>query len=119
EWWKEAARRPDTWSSHDTTIEQSKFPFGEPGSGFASYWDEEWFGLMSVAPSPGRRPDAPVLTSYDGAGSLNGGADVLTPRAGYYALQAAFKGSAPAASAPIVNRTNLIPISFPPRANSR
>ena len=54
EWWKEAARRPETWSSHDTTIEKSEFPFGEPGSGFASYWDEEWFGLMSVATNSAR-----------------------------------------------------------------
>ena len=112
EWWKEAASRPATWSSHDTTIEQSKFPFGEPGSGFASYWDEEWFGLMSVAPGPGRRADGPVLTAYDGAGSLNGGADVLTPRAGFYALQAAFTG-ATSVPEPIVNPTHLIPISFP------
>ena len=57
EWWKEAQNRRDTWSSHDTTIEKSEFPFGEPGAGFASYWDEEWFGLMSVAPNRGRRPD--------------------------------------------------------------
>jgi hypothetical protein len=112
EWWKEAASRPATWSSHDTTIEQSKFPFGEPGGGFASYWDEEWFGLMSVAPGPGRRADGPVLTAYDGAGSLNGGADVLTPRAGFYALQAAFMGTT-SAPEPIVNPTRLIPISFP------
>ena len=61
EWWKEAERQPETWSSHDTTIEKSEFPFGEPGSGFASYWDEEWFGLMSVATSSARRPDSPVL----------------------------------------------------------
>jgi len=99
EWWKEAKRQPATWSSHDTTIEKSEFPFGEPGSGFASYWDEEWFGLTSVATGAGRRPDAPVLTAYDGAGSLNGGADVLTPRAGFYALQAAFKGTTPATDA--------------------
>jgi hypothetical protein len=112
EWWKEAASRPATWSSHDTTIEQSKFPFGETGSGFASYWDEEWFGLMSVAPGPGRRADGPVLTAYDGAGSLNGGADVLTPRAGFYALQAVFGGTT-SAPEPVVNPTHLIPISFP------
>jgi hypothetical protein len=112
EWWKEAASRPATWSSHDTTIEQSKFPFGETGSGFASYWDEEWFGLMSVAPGPGRRADGPVLTAYDGAGSLNGGADVLTPRAGFYALQAVFRGTT-SAPEPVVNPTHLIPISFP------
>jgi hypothetical protein len=143
EWWKEAQGRPETWSSHDTTILKSKFPFGESGGGFATYWDEEWFGLMSVAANPGRipqcalaesgrvqlcssseivgsgpgRPDDPVLTATDGAGQLNGGADVLTPRAGFYALQAAFKGSA-ASSEPIANRTNLISISFPPRANS-
>ena len=41
--------------------EKSKFPFGEPGSGFSSYWDEEWFGLMSVSTGAGRRPDSPVL----------------------------------------------------------
>jgi len=112
EWWKEAERRPETWSSHDTTIEESKFPFGEPGSGFPSYWDEEWFGLMSVAPSSGRRPDSPVLTAYDGPGWLNGGADVLTRRAGFYALQAAFKGMSPSPE-PIVNPAKLTPISFP------
>ncbi|MGB0059444.1 MAG: hypothetical protein WBP68_04635, partial [Candidatus Binatus sp.] len=118
EWWKEAARRPETWSSHDTTIEKSEFPFGEPGSGFASYWDEEWFGLMSVATNSARRPDSPVLlTAEHGPGRLNGGADVLTPRAGFYALQAAFKGTS-AEAAPIVSRPNLIPISFPPGANS-
>ncbi len=133
EWWKEAKHRPDTWSSHDTTVLKSQFPFGEPGSGFASYWDEEWFGLMSVAPNPGRIPrferssaivgsgpgrvDYPVLTPADGTGWLNGGADVLTPRAGFYALQAAFKDTASSA-APIVNRPNLTPISFPLRANS-
>jgi hypothetical protein len=117
EWWKEAARRPDTWSSHDTTIEQSKFPFGEPGSGFASYWDEEWFGLMSVATNA-RRPDSPVLlTAAHGPGRLNGGADVLTPRAGFYALQSAFKGTS-SSTEPLVNRTNLTAISFPPHANS-
>ncbi|MGA9724519.1 MAG: hypothetical protein WBQ86_18810 [Candidatus Binatus sp.] len=118
EWWKEAQHRPETWSSHDTTIVESKFPFGEPGSGgFASYWDEEWFGLMSVATNPGRQAGDPVLNIADGVRSLNGGADVLTPRAGFYALQAAFKGASPS-PALIVNRTNLIPISFPPGANS-
>ena len=133
EWWKEAQLQPVTWSSHDTTIEKSKFPFGEPGDGFASYWDEEWFGLMSVAANPARiprivlssavvgsgpgRPDDPVLTAAGGAGWLNGGADVLTPRAGFYALQAAFKGLTPSTK-PAVVRMNLIPISFPPRANS-
>ena len=118
EWWKEAARRPATWSSHDTTIEKTLFPFGEPGSGFASYWDEEWFGLMSVATSAERRPDSPVLLAADhGPGSLNGGADVLTPRAGFYALQAAFKGTTNA-PAPGVDRTRLIPISFPPHSDS-
>ena len=72
---------------------KSKFPFGEPGAGFASYWDEEWFGLMSVATGAGRRPDSPVLLIAEhGERSLNGGADVLTPRAGFYALQAAFRG---------------------------
>ena len=74
---------PTTWSSHDTTILTSMFPFGEPGAGFASYWDEEWFGLMSVATSASRRPDSPVLlTAEHGERSLNGGADVLTPRRG-------------------------------------
>ncbi len=117
EWWKEAKRQPRTWSSHDTTTESGKFPFGEPDSGFASYWDEEWFGLMSVA-TGARRPDSPVLlTAERGPGWLNGGADVLTPRAGFYALQAAFKGTT-AEPAPIVSRPNLIPISFPPGANS-
>ena len=61
---------------------------------------------MSVAANPGRRPDDPVLTADDGAGWLNGGADVLTPRAGFYALQAAFRSSA-RSPAPIVNRPNL------------
>ncbi len=113
EWWKEAQHRPETWSSHDTTTIESKFPFGEPGrGGFASYWDEEWFGLMSVAANPGRRAADPVLTVADGVRSLNGGADVLTPRAGFYALQAAFKGMPPSPE-PIVSRTNLIPISYP------
>jgi hypothetical protein len=119
EWWKESQRRPETWASHDTTILTNKFSFGEPGSGFSSYWDEEWFGLMSAAPSPGRiascasdkgafalcsgkkagidegRCDDPVLTGAGDAGWLNGGADVLTPRAGFYALQAVFGGSSP------------------------
>ncbi len=119
EWWKEAQRRRETWSSHDTTILTNKFSFGEPGTGFSSYWDEEWFGLMSAAPSPDRiasctssngaivlcsgkkagldegRSDAPVLTGAGNAGWLNGGADFLTPRAGFYALQAAFGGSSP------------------------
>jgi hypothetical protein len=119
EWWKESQRRPETWSSHDTTILTKEFSFGEPASGFSSYWDEEWFGLMSTAPSPDRiascashdgaiilcsgknarvgadRPDAPVLTAAGDAGWLNGGADVLTPRAGFYALQAVFGGSLP------------------------
>jgi hypothetical protein len=117
EWWKEAALRPATWSSHDTTIEKSKFPFGEPGTGFSSYWDEEWFGLMSVSTGAGRRPDSPVLlTAAHGERSLNGGADVLTPRAGYYVLQAAFGGET-LSPKPTANpgRTHLIPISFPSR----
>jgi hypothetical protein len=119
EWWKEAQQRPATWSSHDTTVLKSKFPFGEPGNGgFLSYWDEEWFGLMSVAPSAGRRPDSPVLLAADhGPGKLNGGADVLTPRAGYYALQSVFKGKT-STPASVVSRANLTPISFPPHANS-
>ena len=133
EWWKEAQHRPDTWSSHDTTILTEKFPFGEPGSGFASYWDEEWFGLMSVAPNPARvprlmrsrvvvgsgpgDPDDPVLTADDAAARLNGGGDVLTPRAGFYALQAAFGGTSPAA-APTIDRTKLTPISFPAHATA-
>ena len=115
EWWKEAQNRRDTWSSHDTTIEKSEFPFGEPGAGFASYWDEEWFGLMSVAPNRGRRPNDPVLNVSDGVRTLNGGADVLTPRAGFYALQTIFNG-APSPSAPVVNRSKLTPISFPASA---
>ncbi|MGC2494098.1 hypothetical protein [Candidatus Binatus sp.] len=117
EWWKEAQHQPETWSSHDTTILTSMFPFGEPGAGFSSYWDEEWFGLMSVATSAGRRPDSPVLlTAEHGERSLNGGADVLTPRAGFYALQEAFKGET-LSPEPIVNPnpTKLIPISFPSR----
>jgi hypothetical protein len=120
EWWKEAQWRPETWSSHDTTILTSKFSFGEPGDGgFSSYWDEEWFGLMSVAPNPGRQAADPVLKISDGERSLNGGADILTPRAGYYALQAAFRGTMSMPErAPIVSRPNLIPISFPPHANS-
>ena len=115
EWWKEAQHQPETWSSHDTTILTSKFPFGEPGAGFSSYWDEEWFGLMSVSTGAGRRPDSPVvLVAEHGERSLNGGADVLTPRAGFYALQEAFRGE-PLSPEPIVNPnpTNLIPISFP------
>jgi hypothetical protein len=134
EWWKEAERRPETWSSHDTTTLTSEFPFGEPGTGFATYWDEEWFGLMSVAANPARLPrlmrtsvivgsgpgdpDDPVLTAVGASGWLNGGADVLTPRAGFYALQAAFKGTSPEPE-PIIDRTKLIPISFPPRAVGR
>ncbi|MGC2305141.1 hypothetical protein [Candidatus Binatus sp.] len=117
EWWKEAQHQPETWSSHDTTVLTSMFPFGEPGAGFSSYWDEEWFGLMSVSTSAGRRPDSPVLLIAEhGARSLNGGADVLRPRAGFYALQAAFRGET-LSPEPIVNpnTTNLIPISFPSR----
>jgi hypothetical protein len=119
EWWKEAQRTSATWSSHDTTILTSKFSFGEPGTGYSSYWDEEWFGLMSAAPSPDRiadcasrsgavilcsgknagigegRSDDPVLTRAGDEAWLNGGADVLTPRAGFYALQAVFGGSSP------------------------
>jgi len=117
EWWKEAQHQAETWSSHDTTILKTKFPFGEPGAGFSSYWDEEWFGLMSVSTSAGRRPDSPVLLIAEhGERSLNGGADVLTPRAGFYALQAAFRGE-PLSAEPIVNPnpTHLIPISFPSR----
>ncbi len=117
EWWKEAQRRPDTWSSHDTTVLESKFPFGEPGKGgFSSYWDEEWFGLMSVAPSSGRRPADPVLKVNNGERSLNGGADMLTPRAGYYALQKVFRGltSAPEPMLnPVVTRPKLTEVSFP------
>jgi len=116
EWWKEAQRRPATWSSHDTTILTSTFPFGEPGrGGFSSYWDEEWFGLMSVAPNPGRRAADPVLKISDGERSLNGGADILTPRAGYYALQGVFNGTNP--SPPLIV-SHLTAISFPPHANS-
>ena len=119
EWWKEAQRRPDTWSSHDTTVLESKFPFGEPGNGgFSSYWDEEWFGLMSVAPNAGRRPADPVLKVSDGARSLNGGADVLTPRAGYYALQEVFRGftSSPEPIVnPVVTPPKLTEVSFPAR----
>ncbi len=119
EWWKEAERQPVTWSSHDTTILTSKFSFGEPGAGFASYWDEEWFGLMSVATGVGRRPDSPVLLIAEhGERSLNGGADVLTPRAGFYALQAAFRGQTLSPEPivdPVVSPTHLIPISFPSR----
>lgn len=129
EWWKEAPHRAQTWSSHDTTTLTNEFPFGEPGSGFASYWDEEWFGLMSVAPNPRRtprivrsrivvgsgrgEPDDPVLTDAGASGWLNGGADVLTPRAGFYALQAAFRG-AMSAPKPAIDRTTLVPISFQP-----
>jgi hypothetical protein len=72
---------------------------------------------MSVAPNRGRRPNDPVLKVADGVRTLNGGADVLTPRAGFYALQKLFKG-APSSSGPIVNRSKLTPISFPPRATA-
>jgi hypothetical protein len=67
---------------------------------------------MSVAPNRGRRPNDPVLNVSDGVRTLNGGADVLTPRAGFYALQTIFNG-APSPSAPVVNRSKLTPISFP------
>jgi hypothetical protein len=73
---------------------------------------------MSVA-TAGRRPDSPVLLIAEhGERSLNGGADVLTPRAGFYALQAAFRGQTLSPEPivdPVVSPTHLIPISFPSR----
>jgi hypothetical protein len=72
---------------------------------------------MSVAVSAGRRPGDPVLIG-GGTGWLNGGADVLTPRAGFYALQAAFKGPAPSTESGIVG-AKLTPISLAPRAGAR
>jgi len=116
EWWKQAPRNPTTWSSHDTTNAQQMFAWGEPPNGYQSYWDEEWFGLLSVAPNPARtpqcepngygkdgacngnvagsgpgQPDDPVLTSP--GRWLNGGADVLSKRAGFYAIQSVFMRS--------------------------
>jgi hypothetical protein len=116
EWWKQAPHNPATWSSHDTTNAQKTFAWGEPPNGYQSYWDEEWFGLLSAAPSSARvpqcepngyskngtcsgvvvgsgpgQPDDPVLTSPDR--SLNGGPDVLSKRAGFYAIQSVFQGS--------------------------
>jgi len=114
EWWKEDQRNPASWATHDTTTLTFKFPFGEEGHGFSSFWDEEWFGLLSTNVSPARlqqcaiaAPPAsttcegsgagastdPVLTAAGSAAWLNGGADELTPRAGYYALQSIFKGN--------------------------
>jgi Putative Ig domain len=118
EWWKEDQRDPATWSSHDTTVQKTTFSFGEPGNGFAGYWDEEWFGLMSTKAGSTRSqrcepeadarsgachglivgsgigaPDDPVLTAAGTNGWLNGGADEVTPRAGFYGLQSVFKGT--------------------------
>jgi len=112
EWWKEDQHNPASWSTHDTTRLTFKFPFGEPGSAVPSFWDEEWFGLMSTSVSPARlqrcttaappasrncegsgtgAPDDPVLSAAGASAWLNGGADELAPRAGFYALQSIFK----------------------------
>jgi hypothetical protein len=115
EWWKQDPLNPKTWSSHDANSTQQDFTWGEPPTRFHSSWDEEWFGLLSAAPNSARvpqcepngysrdgtcdgkivgsgpgQPDDPVLTTE---GRLNGGADVLIRRAGFYALQSVFRGS--------------------------
>lgn len=70
------------------------------------FWDEEWFGLYSVAPSPNRGPNpnkgqdaSTPLAQRDvineATGDLNGGPDILTPRAIVGMLKAAFTGSNP------------------------
>lgn len=79
----------------------SQFPGG--------HWDEEWFGVFRVAANPGRKPgpmvtgnphfagqndstpleERPVVSDFD-AGNLNGGPDVLTPRAAVANLKALY-----------------------------
>ena len=92
EWWKNNPNNnAATLYSHDANSAENTWGTGD--SQFKSYWDEEWFGLLSTAPNPHRVPNGaagdPVVNQW---GWLNGGADVLTPRAGFYALQTLFKG---------------------------
>ena len=119
EWWKEASACLIPGRCTTLLYSRARFRSASLGAGFASYWDEEWFGPMSVATGAGRCPDSPVLLIAEhGERSLNGGADVLTPRAGYYALQGALKGATFAPKPivnPVVSPTHLIPISFPLR----
>lgn len=62
-------------------------PWGPADAQFYTAWEEEWFGLCSVLPTSRNSTD-PAISSD---GWLNGGADTLTPRALYYAVQAIFK----------------------------
>lgn len=117
EWWKEDETNRLTWSSHDTSLRKKKSVWGEQPSQFQAYWDEEWFGLLAASPDPSRRPlcepagdipegscsgkivgsgpgspDDPVIIHAEGGDRLNGGPDVLSKRAGFYALREAFAG---------------------------
>lgn len=66
----------------DTAI----IPWGPADAQFYTTWEEEWFGLCSVMANSRNSTD-PAINQY---GWLNGGADTLTPRALYYAVQNAF-----------------------------
>lgn len=61
-------------------------PWGPADAQFYTAWEEEWFGLCSVMPT-GRNSTDRAISAY---GWLNGGADTLTPRALYFAVQAIF-----------------------------
>lgn len=92
EWWKNNPNNNSaTLYSHDANSSQNTW--GTGSSQFTSYWDEEWFGLLSTAADPKRlpngKPSDPVINQW---GWMNGGADDLTKRAGFYALQEAFNG---------------------------
>jgi hypothetical protein len=95
EWFK--AGNPQSHDGNDAYMDQA------PGK----HWDEEWFGLFSVSASTTRGFSQDVTQSKreqpttdapekrppvnEWTGDLNGGPDVLKPRAAYTAIQALFK----------------------------
>lgn len=64
-------------------------PWGPADAQFYTVWDEEWFGICSVLPTGRSSTDRAISTD----GWLNGGADTLTERAGFYATKLFYTGS--------------------------
>jgi hypothetical protein len=124
----------DEWFKDGTpTVHNGREMAGDffPGK----HWDDEWFGLFRIEPNPKRLPgpkvtpneafknqddntplaERPVISDYSG-GNLNGGPDILTPRAVVSSLTELYKktgvgnpipGDAPKSTAPTAPDTKV------------
>jgi hypothetical protein len=108
EWWKSLSPTFQNISGPPDTCTQCPCqPNGNPSAAntvFPGGWgDEEWFGMTAAKVNPNRCPARGKCTPGQGQntdpvinvsnGSLNGGPDILRPRAAIVALCKAYKGS--------------------------